>query len=346
MTTTGVNSLEDLAGKRVLVFGAGGGGDVLGAYILYSKLKRLGSEVALGSVVWERFVVDPVPGPIPLEATEGAVKRWRSLALVDGSLTVVREGRRIKPQLARLLEATGLEGYYIDLSKGGEGVREALETLLHEVGFDYVVGLDTGGDMLARGCEDGLRSPLADALSLHALSSFSDRTLVAVLGPGADGELDWMKVLEYVSNVAREGGLVGVYGLNRYEYLVAESVSTVVVSEASRIPLRGFTGEWGEARIRGGARRVFISPVSSTVYILDPSIVAGWTPLPKIVAGSRSVDEARRRLNDHCIVTELDLEEELYEYKSSPPDTPISVDEIYHRARQRLFLEGCRAVQC
>lgn len=341
-----VDSLEELRGHKVLVFGAGGGGDVLGAYILYQRLKSIGAHPMLGSVVWERYTVDPVPGPIPLEAVEGPVRAWRSIALVDGSIVALREGRRVKPQLARLLQALGEEGVYLDLSKGAVGMVEAMRIIVDELGFDHVIGLDTGGDALALGCEDGLRSPLADAVSLAGLAGIRDRSSLAILSPGADGELEWTQILQYVSRIARMGGLIGVYGLNRREYNAAYSVSEAVVSEASKIPLRAFSGEYGETRIRGGTRRVTITPVSATMYLLDTDKAYQWTPLPSLVEGTRSIEEARRRLNERCIYTELDLEEELYRLKSMQPGRPMTVDDIYHEGRRRLFMEGCRAVEC
>ena len=341
-----IDSLEELRGLKVLVFGAGGGGDVLGAYILYQRLRSLGAHPMLGSVVWERYTVDPVPGPIPLEAVEGPTRAWRSIALVDGSIVAFREGRRVKPQLARLLHALGIEGVYLDLSKGEEGIAEAMKIAVEELGFDYIIGLDTGGDALALGCEDGLRSPLADAVSLAGLYRVRDRSSVAILSPGADGELEWMQILRYISHIAHSGGLIGVYGLNRREYNAAHSVSDVVVSEASKIPLRAFSGEYGEARIRGGMRRVTITPVSASMYLLDTVKVYNWTPLPGLVEGTRSIEEARRRLNDRCIYTELDLEEDLYRLKSAQPKRPMTINDIYHEGRRRLFMEGCRAVEC
>jgi len=53
-----VESLEDLRDiGRVLVVGVGGGGDTLGALILYYRLRALGVRVLLGNVVWERFIL-------------------------------------------------------------------------------------------------------------------------------------------------------------------------------------------------------------------------------------------------------------------------------------------------
>ncbi len=334
------NRLEELRGKKVLVFGAGGGGDVLGAYILYTKLRSLGADPVIGSVVWERYVIDPVPGPIPLEATEGVIKSWGGAALVDGSLVAYREGRRVKPQLSRLLEATGLEGLYIDLSKGAEGVYRGVKNAMEDLGIEVVIGLDTGGDIIARGCEDGLRSPLADAISLNVLARLNG--LLAILGPGADGELEDLQVLEYIAKIASNNGLIGIYGLNKIEFNTALGVADAVVSEASKIPLKGFQGFYGVARIRGGTRKVRVSPVSATIYILDPAKASDHTPLPQLVGGTRSIEEARRRLNSRCIYTELDLEEDLYQMKPGSTSRPMSIDEIYHEGRRRLLMEGCK----
>ncbi len=79
-----IGDLEDLADAKVLVFGAGGGGDALGAIHLYRRLERIGARPILGSIVWERRVVDPTPGPIPVESIIGSQKIAEHAAIVRG----------------------------------------------------------------------------------------------------------------------------------------------------------------------------------------------------------------------------------------------------------------------
>jgi hypothetical protein len=338
-----VDSLEDLRGvSRVLVVGVGGGGDSLGALILYHKLKALGVRVLLGNVVWERFVLDPFPGPVPLEQVVNAEVLGRSVALVDGSSYVDRYGYRFKPQIVRASEILGEKTVFLDITKGVVGLVEAFDVVSERLGVEAIVGVDVGGDILALGYEDDLWSPLADSISLGALSKTRVPSMIAVLAPGADGELSQQTVLSRISEVAREGGLIGVYGLTRREYRALRKHLDMFTSEASKIPFEAFEGYVGEKSIRVGSRKVEVNMVSTTLYLLDVSVTYNRSVMAKLVSETRSVEEARRALNRHCIYTELDLEEELYRLRTQGGAiTGRSLLEIRSDGRRRLLLSGC-----
>lgn len=338
----GVDSLEDLRGLSILVFGAGGGGDVLGALHLYLRLKKLGAKPLLGSIVWERLQVDPFPGPIPIEQLVNARAAGSFIALVNPSSWVDRYGYRVVPQVVRASRVIGEEVLFIDASKGGEGVRRALREAVDELGIDVVIGLDSGGDALAVGCEPDLWSPLADAMSLYALESLGSNSLLAVLGPGGDGELPTEYVLSRIAAVAREGGLVGVYGLSRSEAVFMERVADQFVSEASKAPLWGFRGEWGERLIRGGSRSIMVTPMLAATFILDAAKSASMSRLPGLVRGTWRASEARDRLNERCVYTELDLEEAVDSMKRRGGAEAMSLDDIRREGRLRLQLRGCK----
>ena len=338
-----VDSLEDLRGvSRVLVVGVGGGGDSLGALILYHKLKALGVRVLLGNIVWERFVLDPFPGPVPLEQVVNAEVLGRSVALVDGSSYVDRYGYRFKPQIVRASEILGEKTVFFDITKGVVGLVEAFNVVSERLGVEARVGVDVGGDILALGYEDDLWSPLADSISLGALDKTRVPSMIAVLAPGADGELSQQTVLSRISEVAREGGLIGVYGLTRREYRTLRKHLDMFTSEASKIPFEAFEGYVGEKSIRVGSRKVEVNMVSTTLYLLDVSVTYNRSVMAKLVSETRSVEEARRALNRHCIYTELDLEEELYRLRTQGGAiTGRSLLEIRSDGRRRLLLSGC-----
>src|SRR3954453_8072657 len=60
------------AAGRALVLGIGGGGDVVGAMAVARLCESLGLQVVLGGVAWERFAIDPRPGPRPMEQVRDA----------------------------------------------------------------------------------------------------------------------------------------------------------------------------------------------------------------------------------------------------------------------------------
>ncbi|MCE4628396.1 MAG: DUF1152 domain-containing protein [Desulfurococcales archaeon] len=342
------STLVDIArsGRRVLVFGAGGGGDILGASIVWNRLRRLGADALLGSVVWERFTVDPFPGPIPIEMLAGAEPLGWSIALVDGETVALRYGSTLKPQIVRVAGALGVKAIYLDLSKGERGLRQAFEDARRELGVEVLVGVDTGGDMLAKGCEDNLWSPLADAISLSAMVRSGLEAHVTILGPGADGELPTEQVLDYIASIARMNGLEEVFGLDRRDYESARKVEDAVVSEAGKLPLRAFEGKTGTTKIRGGTREVRLSPVLATSYLLDARKTWEWTPLPRLVEDTAGIGQASQALNEACVVTELDLEQELSRLREKGTARPVSLDEIRRGLRQRLMSRGCRPVHC
>lgn len=348
MAGLSVDSLEDLRGLRnILIVGVGGGGDTLGALIVYYRLRALGVEAMLGNVVWERFILDPFPGPVPVEHLVNAKILGGSVALVNRESYVDRHGYRFKPQIVRAAELLGSETVFLDVSKGEKGLLEAFNILEERLGVEAIIGVDVGGDILASGCEDELWSPLADSLSLGALYKTRIPALVAVLAPGADGELSQQSVLGKISKIAERGGLIGVYGMSRREYKMLEGSLHVFVSEASKIPFEAFRGFTGEKRIRLGSRSVEVNIVSTTFYVLDVNMLYEVSEMAKLISGTESVNEARIRLNERCIYTELDLEEDLFKLRGAGVEvTGRSILDVRSEGRRRLLLSGCKPLEC
>lgn len=342
------NSLVEVAERhsKVLIFGAGGGGDALGTVHLYLKLKKLGASPIIGSVVWERHPIDPYPGPIPVESLLDAEPIGWSAAIITGKTIAYRFGKEVKFQLAKVADSLGVEALFIDASKGVYGVSEAIKAASEILGVEAVIGLDTGGDMLAIGCEDNLWSPLADAVSLAGMVESGLPSLVAVHGPGADGELPPTTVLQYISRIASNDGLIEVLGLNKYEVNYISKIMENVYSEASKLPIYAFKGEYGTREIRSKTRSVEISPLTATTFLLDLQKVYEWSEQAKVVHGTRGISQAKEQLNKHCVVTELDLELELSRLRESPSYTAKSIDEIRRELRRKFMRRGCIAFDC
>lgn len=342
------SSLEDFARRhrRILVFGAGGGGDALGTVHLYLKLKRMGAEPLIGSLVWERYPLDPYPGPIPIETLVDAEPIGWSAALVTGKTIAYRYGVKVKFQLARVVEAMGGEGLFIDASKGARGVADALKAASEILGVEAVIGLDTGGDILAVGCEDNLWSPLADAISLAGIEESGLPGLVAVHAPGADGELSPSIILKYISIIASKEGLIEVTGLSRHEVEYISRIMEKVHSEASKLPIKAFKGAYGVVDIRGRTRRAEVSPLTASTFILDAGRVYEWSDQARAVASTSGISQASEKLNEYCIVTELDLELELDRLRESSSTRPLTLDEVRRELRRRLMMRGCVAFDC
>ncbi|AZS84411.1 DUF1152 domain-containing protein [Streptomyces griseoviridis] len=77
----------------------------------------------------------------------------------------------------------------IDPGNGAEGITRQLQDLITHLRPTSIDLLDVGGDVLARGDEPILRSPLADSLTLAACAQVGASVSLLVAGPGLDGEL-------------------------------------------------------------------------------------------------------------------------------------------------------------
>ncbi len=293
--------------ERSVIFGAGGGGDVVSAYVVCELLKSVYgvSSCLPGAVLWERWVVDPYPGPIPRHLIRNAVVE--NCVYVGSNTYAERSGRVVRLTSAAVAEVAGVEVPSVTLEYGVVGIRKCFDELAGE-GWRIVL-LDVGGDILARGTEGGLWSPLADSLSLAAASEI-DAPLV-VLAPGADGELDVDYVVSRVAEVQVLGGLYGVIGLWVDLVRTYESILPKVTSEASRVPYIALKGQIGEVKMRGGSRRTYIGPLSLVGFVLSSKVAAAISPLAKALAGTRSLAEARKAVNLIGVATELDMEIEL-----------------------------------
>ncbi len=178
------------------------------------------------------------------------------------------------------------------------------------LGCELVIGVDVGGDSLALGFEENLWSPLADSIGVSALANTVSqglKALLAVAYPGADGELPFGYVLKRISEVAEKGGLVGGYILSIEDIEILKKLIGYAYTESSSTPLSVYSGLYGVKSIRFGLRRVFLSPIQITVFMLKPDIVASLS-LAKHLLNCESFVEANEILHRLGVYTEFDLE--------------------------------------
>ncbi len=298
-------SLENLSKEidRSLVFGMGGGGDVVGCISTAKYLEFLGVDIVLGGLSWERISVDPVPGPRKIEEIENCERIGKYAALVNEE-TKTSYGVRFSESI--LCEFLDNEIVLIDVNHGVNGTTKAIEDLLNHFDCDLVVGIDVGGDVLATGKEK-VKSPLADAISLSVLCKF-ENSVTGAFGLGCDGELRIEESLLNISKIAMNNGLLGARGLTIEDVELLEEVVKKIPTEASRLPLLAFKGALGEQKIRSNERTAEVSPVSTITFYMDSGILYEINPFAKAVDGSNSLEEANKRVNELGFKTELDYE--------------------------------------
>jgi hypothetical protein len=252
-----------------------------------------------------------VPGPVRFSEVVNAKRVGERILMVTEGSRAVRGGRTIAFQAANASKALREPIWVLDVASGSVGVRRGLEELSVKLGCDAIVGVDVGGDVLATGFEEELWSPLADFIGLAALKEL--KGVLAVHSPGSDGELRQEYVLRRIALVAERGGYLGARGVTPEDVECLERVLEHVESEASRATLLAARGAYGLIEIRRGSRTVFVTPLNTITFFLKSEVVAQLNPLVADIASTTSIEEARRRLNERGVYTELDLEEDVYE---------------------------------
>jgi hypothetical protein len=303
--------------ERALVLGIGGGGDVVGALAVARLCESLGTPFVLGGVAWERIPIDPHPGPRPLAEIRGG-RPLGEAAVLAGPETCTPEGVAFSE--ARMAAHLSAETVLVDVSGGTAGAAAGIAAAVTELGCDLLVCVDVGGDVLARGDEPGLASPLCDAMMVAATLRVAAgdhiargdgrvKPLLAVIGPGCDGELTATEVLGRVGELARAGAWLGAWGVTPQIASELEAAATLVPTEASLQVVRCARGEVGSASIRGGRRRAELGPVGALTFVFDPvAAPSDAFPLAHAVADADSIEEGRAALGARGVQTELDYE--------------------------------------
>jgi hypothetical protein len=290
---------------RALVLGIGGGGDIFATIPTRNFLRRLGVEAYIGCVAWERFILDPKPGPRPLEELVN-IEELSETVCIGGPDTVTEDG--VKLQASYLSERLSEKVVLVDITKGVKKTAKGLDEALSKLGANLLIGVDGGGDILARGIEKNLRSPLCDSVMLASLYYMKNRNLIGVFAAGCDGELSLEEILSYLSEIASIGGYLGAYGMTEEDVEVLEKLIDGMVSEVSRIALLSFRGFKGSIGIREDLYKVETSVISTITFYLNTEKTYSLSPIAKAVSESGNIIEANMKLNKMGIRTEFDLE--------------------------------------
>jgi hypothetical protein len=249
-----IPALERLEGaSSVLLFGAGGGYDILGGVPLLAALRARGKRVALAGVTFSSLRGRPGTEP------DGA----HACLLRVGGEAAAEDAYCPEAWLARWLSERGLgDSLWVASKVGVRPLRAAMAHIVRSVSADAVVLVDGGVDIILRGDETSLGTPAEDLASLCALSGLDVPVrLVMCLGFGSELRegIPHAQVLERVAELARLGGYLGAVSLH------PQSDEGAAYLEAFR-----FVRE-GQARLRG-------SHVQGTVSAAMAGSFGGSTP--------------------------------------------------------------------
>lgn len=289
------------SGRKALVFGIGGGGDIVSTLPVAGFLGHFGFKVYHGSIVWDRIVVDPKPGPRSLEELEG-------IEVVNDTVGIANENTRtsdgIEPNIARAAKHLG-RIVALDITKGVKRLARGIRDFTEKEGIGIVIGVDAGGDAISVGFESGVRSPLADAISVAALKQIDG--LIAVTGFGSDGELRVEELLLNISQIIANGGFLGCTSMSRRDYIRMKEIVKDVTTEASMLPLLAYEGYFGLKKLRKG-RTAIVTPLSTLIFYFKAKSVFEINDAAKIVESASDFEEANILLNREGILTEYDFE--------------------------------------
>ena len=301
---------EVLGSNCAVVIAIGGGGDIVSAAVLGESMRASGMRVVLASIVWERLILDPEPGPIKLDNIYLIEHETGNLALALPGCYAIRAGRVVVPQACKVASILRQPIHVLEMWRGELGLRQAVNDLIQLSSCDTVVGVDVGGDVLATGFEDTVWSPLADQLGLAAIAnSKAEQAIVAVHSIGADGELPLDTVLERLNEIVKLRGYIWARGITRDDARLLEEIVEKVETEASRVQLEVWRGKVGTIKLRGGTRMLNASILNLVTFLIDARKLYTISPLAKAVTGTTSLEEAREKMNEMCVFTEYDLEE-------------------------------------
>lgn len=262
-----------LDGARcVLLAGAGGGFDVYAALPLAIALWNRGVAAHLANLSFT-----------PLEMLDLDAWLAPDVALVAPT-TNGPEDYFPERTLARWLDAHNLPSTVYAFAKtGAKPLRAAYRHLAGHLGIDAVVLVDGGTDILMRGDEAGLGTPVEDITSLTAVAGLDVPVkLVSCLGFGIDAYhgVVHSQVLENIAAVDRDGGYLGalsIPGASREAVLYRDAVADAqratpmrpsIVQGQIAAATRGAFGDVQFTRRTAGST-LFVNPLMATYFTVD-----------------------------------------------------------------------------
>lgn len=306
--------------STAIAVAAGGGGDVVTASVLAAKLRHQFDVVALMSYSWDRLVVDPTPGPRTHSDFDGLIRHHDLVAEVTASARLRGPGQSTLPQLVTYLAHPLL---LMDPAAGSIGLSAQFRAACQLFGADALIIIDIGGDVLAEGHEAGLRSPLADSLTLAAAEQSNLPLHLLIAGVGLDGELapPQLRTLldRYQSTAITE--------LNTEDVSVVAEVWNWHPSEANGLLCAAARGWRGVAETQRDAL-ISITDDATRVYEVDALEVAAHS-LAADLSGSPSLEHAEQTIRDRRGYSDIDIERQRQATHRKPRmPTPATLDEI------------------
>ncbi|MFF5225297.1 DUF1152 domain-containing protein [Dactylosporangium sp. NPDC000521] len=255
--------------RRVLLAGAGGGFDVYAGLPLALALWDRNVEVYLANLSF---------APLTLVPDEG----WLDPNVAAVTPDVARHVSYFPElALAHWLAERGLPSTVYALRRTGvQPLRTAYRNLVSSLEVDAIVLIDGGTDILLRGDESRLGTPVEDIGSLAAVAGLDvPIKLVTCLGFGIDAfhGVNHVQVLENLAALDRDGGYLGALSIpsgSREAALYRDAVAAAQAATPQRPSIvngqiaAALSGDTGFIRRLSGPT-LFVNPLMAIYFTVD-----------------------------------------------------------------------------
>ncbi|MGQ4343789.1 DUF1152 domain-containing protein [Streptomyces sp. SAS_275] len=301
-----------------LIVAAGGGGDAVAAAMLNAALYGGDDSPAMIlTYAWDRLLIDPVPGPRGPENFTGLRPLTRSVWTVPADAKPIAPAGSTLPRLAAELPHTFA---LIDPMHGAEGITRQIEELIEHLAPESINLLDVGGDILAKGDEPTLRSPLGDALTLAACCQVNASVRLLVAGPGLDGELP----AELLAD--RMGPPTLTLTAEHVEPI--SSVLEWHPSEATAMLAATASGVRGLCEVRDAGLPVPLTSEGPTVHEADLDETLSRNELARAILATETLAEAEQYSREVCGYSEIDYERNKASWLGNRPEQKLDPEAV------------------
>jgi hypothetical protein len=264
---------------------------------------------------WDRLLIDPVPGPRGPDNFTGLHSLTPAVWAVPTEARPIAPAGSTLPRLAAELRPTFA---LIDPRHGVEGITRQLEELVDHLSPASIDLLDVGGDILARGDEPTLKSPLADAVTLAACCQVNAPVRLLVAGPGLDGELPLDELR----------GMLGplIHTLTAKDVEPIRSVLEWHPSEATGMLAATARGVRGTCEMRDAGLPVPLTDDGPTVHEVDLDEALTRNQLARAILTTAALDEVEAYSREICGYSEIDYERNKATWLKDQPSMPLDSD--------------------
>lgn len=290
--------------KKALFVAAGGGGDALMSVILAEQLGV--QEAYFSTLVWERLIFDPEPGPRSAIDFEGMKKLGNYNCLINKGSYLKSGAHSFLPGLSNALNK---DFFLLDLTWGAPGVKKQLEELVDLIRPTMIYIVDAGGDILAKGNEPGLKSPLADSIVLAGAHKLKPKTSLIISALSLDGELKKEYLLALLNKLSTDNAASFKGRLNSGIAARYLPIFRWLPSEVTGLACLSAMGYKGLAEIRGQGYTVELDEESAAICMIEPEAAFKFNTLAQVIENENSLKEADRIIKKLTGRSELEYEQ-------------------------------------